>query len=88
MSLDAAHPIVKIEDPKIPRRSGQRRPMSSDPGAQINGPDANPSTMRLVPSAVTSRPTLKFWLAELAPAAKMALLKEATKVAQHAAIEM
>lgn len=88
MSFAAAHPIVKIEDPKIPKKSGHRRPMSSDPGAQINGPDANPSTKRLVPSAVTSRPTSNFWLAELAPAAKMALLKEATKVAQQAAVEM
>ena len=88
MSRAAAQPIVKIEDPKIPINSGHRRPMSSDPGAQINGPEANPSTKRLVPNAVTSCPTEKVWLDWAAPAAKMALLKEATKVALHAAVEM
>lgn len=80
--------MVKIEDPSMPMQSGQRRPISSEPGAQISGPEAKPRTKRLVPSAVTSFPTSNSFLAPTAPAAKMALLNDATNVAQHAAVDM
>ena len=44
ISLATAHATVKIAHPKSPRDSGQRLPISSDPGAQMVGPAANPRT--------------------------------------------
>lgn len=70
----------------MPMQRGQRRPIISELGAQINGPDAKPRTKRLVPSAMTSRPALKSTPACAAAAAKMALLNEAMKVPKQAVV--
>lgn len=62
-SFAVADPMVKMEEPSMPMVRGQRRPMSSEPGAQIMGPKVNPKTKRLVPRMPTSALT---WNAALA----------------------
>lgn len=88
MSFEAALPIVKIEEPSMPIQSGHRRPISSEPGAQMIGPNAKPKTKRLVPRAATTLPTLNSSLACVSPAAKIALLKVATHVPLQATNDM
>ena len=73
--------MVKTEYPIVPMHSGQRRPMSSELGAHINGPEANPRTKRLVPRIQTSLLTENSSLAPAMPAANSALSKDATNVA-------
>ena len=80
--------MVKIEQPSMPMQRGHLRPISSEPGAQISGPKANPRTKRLVPRAATTRPTEKVWRTWVSAAAKTALLKEVTKVARQAVVAM
>jgi hypothetical protein len=58
MLAAVAAPIVKIDNPSIPIRSGHRLPMTSEPGAQMIGPKKNPSMKRLVPRRPTSLLTL------------------------------
>lgn len=62
--------------------------MISEAGAQIVGPNAKPRTKRLVPNAATSFPTWSSSLAEVSPAAKIALFRDATKVPLHAISEI
>lgn len=62
--------------------------MSSEPGAQTRGPEAKPSTNKLVPRVVTSLDTPNSLLARLDPAAKIALLKDATNVPLQIATAM
>ena len=61
--------------------------MSSEPDAQISGSKAKPNTKRMLARAVTTSPTSNSWLALAAPAAKIALLNDATEVSQHAVID-
>ena len=62
---------------------GHFLPLSSEIGAQINGPDAKPRTYRVVPRDPTSVPTPKALLALLIPGAKMALFNETMKVPEQ-----
>jgi hypothetical protein len=43
-SFAVAHATVKMPHPRIPTESGPRLPISSEPGAQMVGPAANPRT--------------------------------------------
>jgi hypothetical protein len=79
-SFPVAQPTVKIPHPKRPRDSGQRRPMSSEAGAQMVGPAAKPSTYSVTPSEPTSWLTWNSLLAEAMAAAKTALANEPAKV--------
>ena len=88
MSFEVALPIVKMDDPSMPTHKGQRRPTISEPGAQKMGPKAKPRTKRLVPKAATTLPTWNSSLARGSPAAKMALLRDATNVPLHAMSDM
>lgn len=72
----------------IARVSGHFRPRSSDQGAQISGPDAKPSTYKVVPSAPTSDPVPNSLLALLIAGAKMALVNDTTKVPLQTRIEV
>jgi hypothetical protein len=54
MFAAVAAPIVKIDKPSIPIKSGHRLPMTSEPGAQMIGPKKKPSIKRLVPRRPTS----------------------------------
>jgi hypothetical protein len=72
----------------MPMQRGHLRPISSEPGAHISGPKANPRTKRLVPRAATTRPTEKVWRTWGSAAAKMALLNEATRVARQDVVAM
>ena len=80
MSLATAEPMRKMLVPNIPTISGHDRPMSSDAGAQITGPDAKPRTKREVPKSPISALTPRLELAAAAPGAKTALANEAWKV--------
>jgi hypothetical protein len=63
--------MVKMAPLSIEIVSGHFHPLSSDIGAQISGPDAKPSTYRVVPSVPTSDPTPNSLLALLIAGAKI-----------------
>jgi len=76
--------MVKIAPPSMPIVSGHRLPTSSEAGAQINGPDANPRTYSVVPSVPTSELTPKALLALTVPGANIALVNDAVRVPRQA----
>ena len=80
MSFPVAAAMVKIPHPNRPMDNGQRRPMSSDAGAQMVGPAANPNTYRVTPRVLTSRPTWNSLLTAETAAEKTALVKAVAKV--------
>lgn len=80
--------MVKMPPISIETVSGHFRPRSSDQGAQISGPDAKPSTYRVVPSVPTSDPTPNSLLALLIAGAKMALVNETMKVPPQTRLEV
>ena len=80
--------MVKMPPTSIEIINGHFRPRSSDVGAQISGPNAKPSTYRVVPSVPTSDPMPNSLLALLVAGAKMALLNDAMKVPLQTRIEV
>ena len=79
-SFAVAVPMVKTLYPNRPINMGHRRPESSENGAQIVGPDANPNTYSVTPNVETSVLMPKWPLIEPTEAEKIALAKEAVKV--------
>lgn len=79
-SFAVAQAMLKIPHPKRPTDNGQRRPISSDAGAQIVGPAAKPKTYNVTPSDAASVPILNCSLTEPMAAEKTALAKEPAKV--------
>lgn len=77
-SLVVALAMVKTLKPKMPTKSGMRRPRISDPGPQKVGPAAKPKTYRVVPNAETSWLKPNSSLAPIAVAGKTALVYAAT----------
>jgi hypothetical protein len=69
MSLDTATAVLKIPNPSMATTIPGRRPLSSDSGAQMSGPDAYPTMYSELDRTETSRPTPKcfetFWDEEL-----------------------
>lgn len=72
--------MEKMLYPKSPIVTGHRRPESSDAGAHIIGPAANPRTYSVTPSVETSVLTPNSWLTCEVVDEKIELQKEATKV--------
>ena len=79
-SLAAAVAMEKIEKPNIPMMSGSLRPLSSDKGAHMIGPNANPSTYSDTPRIPTSVDTPNWFETGLVAAEKMLLANTQTSV--------
>lgn len=69
-------------NPNIPRRMGNRRPLSSDKGAHITGPVAKPRTYSERPRTPTSAETWYLEATLVVAAEKILLAKEAMSVVQ------
>ena len=87
ISLATALPMVKIPPPSMAIVTGHLRPLISEAGAQIRGPELKPSTYSVVPSVPTSELTPNSLLAESIPGAKTALVKETMNVPEHTRID-
>ncbi|RMZ89330.1 hypothetical protein DV736_g3460, partial [Chaetothyriales sp. CBS 134916] len=88
MSLATAEAIRKTLSPNSPTANGSDRPISSDAGAHIMGPEAKPSTKSDVPNVPTSALTPKFELAASVPGANEALAKEAWSVPRQSILDI
>jgi hypothetical protein len=58
-SFATATAMLKTPNPNMATMIGRRRPLSSDRGAHIKGPEAYPMMYRELERMATSRPTLK-----------------------------